>query len=88
MFGENIEEPSKNHLDTFNKGLTVTSVFRMRNGPFQIVHNGKKIFDQSLIGKANRFLLFAISSFSKIFYFCDLAEVAVVILVGFFLFCF
>ena len=45
MFGEYIEEPSKNHLDAFNKGLTVTSVFRMCNGPFQIVHNGKKIFD-------------------------------------------
>ena len=57
MFGEYIEKPSKNHLDTFYKGLTVTSVFRMRNGPFQIIYNRKKIFDQSLIGKANRFIL-------------------------------
>ena len=66
MFGEYIEKPSKNHLDTFHKRSTVTSIFRMCDCPFQIIYNRQKIFDQGLIGKANGFVLFPGSSLLKI----------------------
>src|SRR5215510_11045860 len=67
MFAECIEKPFKNHLNPFYKGFTVTSAPRMRNRSLQIIYNRKKIFDQSLVGEADRLLLFAISSLSKIF---------------------
>src|SRR5215510_335100 len=67
MFAECIEKPSKNHLNPFYEGFTVTSALRMRNRSLQIIYNRKEVFDQSLVSKANRLLLFATSSFPKIF---------------------
>src|SRR5919106_665905 len=87
MLRKNIEESFQNHFNTFHKRLAVASAFRMCNSPLEIVHNGKKILDQLLVGKANRFASLAGSSLSEIFQFCDLANIAVVMVLGFFFFC-
>jgi hypothetical protein len=87
MLRKNIEESFQNHFNTFHKPFAVASAFRMFNRPLEVIYDWKKIPNQLFVSKANRFAFFAASSFSEIFQFCDLANIAVVIVPCLFFLC-